>query len=381
QLKSVLHKSNTRFAPAFLPFHKGVALFNHTSNSPQLVTYLGAHYLASLIANVPSLIGSLAAFGNPLGLIRDLGDGVSDFVNEPVKGFKRSIEEMDPSFVMSGVARGTGSLARHTVGGFADSAAMLTETAAKNMAVLTLDRKYAQRRDRLMKLKANDAKTATILLGLESGIQKLVSGVMEGVTGVVSKPIRGAERSGFEGFAKGVGKGLLGLIVKPVIGTTDLLTDTLIGVKGSIEGNNSQGLLALHSQVRPRRALYGRDRIVKPYRIDDATAATIQSKLSIGGEEYFSHVDMIQSVALISVKRLFVLSGDGGKEQLLLPLNKIRKVTVQPQIVTKGFVVTIFLLEPKADGSDVEEVKCEDGKMANLLRDKLTEAISQAQQM
>ena len=40
----------------------------------------------------------------------------SDFVNEPVKGFKKSIEEMDPSFVVSGVARGTGSLARHTVG-------------------------------------------------------------------------------------------------------------------------------------------------------------------------------------------------------------------------------------------------------------------------
>lgn len=55
---------------------QGVALFNHTSNRPQLLTYLGAHYLASLISNVPSLIGSLAAFGNPLGLIRDLGDGV-----------------------------------------------------------------------------------------------------------------------------------------------------------------------------------------------------------------------------------------------------------------------------------------------------------------
>lgn len=40
----------------------------------------------------------------------------SDFVNEPVRGFKRSLEEMDPSFVMNGVARGTGSLARHTVG-------------------------------------------------------------------------------------------------------------------------------------------------------------------------------------------------------------------------------------------------------------------------
>lgn len=56
------------------------------------------------------------------------------------------------------------------------TAAMLTDTAAKNMAVLTLDRKYAQRRDRVMKLKANDHKTATILKGLESGLEKLVNG-------------------------------------------------------------------------------------------------------------------------------------------------------------------------------------------------------------
>lgn len=57
-------------------FCLGVALFHHTSNNQQLMTYLGAHYLASLIANVPALIGSLAAIGNPLGLMRGLGDGV-----------------------------------------------------------------------------------------------------------------------------------------------------------------------------------------------------------------------------------------------------------------------------------------------------------------
>lgn len=252
---------------------------------------------------------------------------------------------------------------------------MLTETAAKNMAVLTLDRKYAQRRDRVMKLKANDAKAVTILRGLESGMQKLVNGIMEGVTGVVSKPIRGAERSGFEGFAKGIGKGLLGLIVKPVIGTTDLLTDTLQGVKGSVEGNNSEEMLTLHSQVRPRRALYGRDRVVKPYRIDDATAATIQTKSILGGEEYFGHVDMVKTVALISVTRLLLLSGD-GKQLLLLPLNEIKSISVRPQIVSTQFVVTISLHEPKADGSFVEEIECDDEKMANLLCDKLTVAIS-----
>jgi Vacuolar-sorting-associated 13 protein C-terminal len=45
---------------------------------------------------------------------------------------------MDATYLLDGVAKGTLSLARHTVGGFADSAAMLAETFSKNMTVLTL---------------------------------------------------------------------------------------------------------------------------------------------------------------------------------------------------------------------------------------------------
>jgi len=245
---------------------------------------------------------------------------------------------------------------------------MLTETAAKNMAVLTLDRKYAQRRDRVMKFKATDAKAVTLLKGLESGMQKLVNGILDGVTGVVSKPIRGAERNGLEGFAKGVGKGLLGLIMKPVVGATDLITDTLMGVKGSVEGT-SDVILALHSQVRPRRALYGRDRVVKPYRPDDATAATIQAKLrSIGGEEYFSHVDMINNVALMSVTKMLILSEE-GEELLLLQYSDIKRVEVQPQIEAAGFLVKIYLHGPDA----CKVVECVDENIANLLCEKLNQ--------
>ena len=146
--KSVLVDAILRCDGASLNL-QGVGLYNYTSTSrAQLKTYLGAHYLASFIGNVPALIGSLSAVGNPLGLMRNLGDGVSDFVNEPVRGFKQGIEEMNPGLFAEGLARGTESLARHTVGGFADSAALLAQTAASNMAVLTLDRKYAQKRDR-----------------------------------------------------------------------------------------------------------------------------------------------------------------------------------------------------------------------------------------
>ena len=74
-LKSILVDALIRCDGASLNFD-GVALFNQLSNGQQLMTYLGAHYLASLISNVPSLIGSLAAFGNPVGLMRGVGEGV-----------------------------------------------------------------------------------------------------------------------------------------------------------------------------------------------------------------------------------------------------------------------------------------------------------------
>jgi len=54
----------------------GVSLRNHISTTSQLWTHLGAHYFASLRQNLPSVVGSLSLFGNPLGLVRGLGDGV-----------------------------------------------------------------------------------------------------------------------------------------------------------------------------------------------------------------------------------------------------------------------------------------------------------------
>lgn len=73
--KSIVVDALLRCDGASMNF-SGVFLRNYVSSAPQLKTYLAAHYLSSLRNNVPALIGSLSAFGNPLGLIRGLGDGV-----------------------------------------------------------------------------------------------------------------------------------------------------------------------------------------------------------------------------------------------------------------------------------------------------------------
>jgi Vacuolar-sorting-associated 13 protein C-terminal len=68
-LKSFVVDGLLRLDGASLNF-AGVSLRNYTITGSQLTTALCAHYVASLRQNLPALVGSMAAFGNPLGLVR-----------------------------------------------------------------------------------------------------------------------------------------------------------------------------------------------------------------------------------------------------------------------------------------------------------------------
>ena len=68
--------------------------------------------------------------------------------------------------------------------------ALLTDTLSKNMATLTLDRRYAQQRDRGRLEKGYENNAKTFVDGVGSGTVKLLKGVFDGVTGVVRAPMR-----------------------------------------------------------------------------------------------------------------------------------------------------------------------------------------------
>jgi hypothetical protein len=284
------------------------------------------------------------------------------------------VVELDPTHAMTGVARGTGSLARHTVGGIVDSASLLTETFSKNLSVLTLDRKYAQRRDQF---KISPGTSTTFVQGVESGMGKLLRGVAEGVIGVVRAPVRGAEKRGVEGFAKGVGKGLLGLVVKPVIGLSDAATDVMVGVKGALEGaGNPREMKA--AQIRPRRAFYGQDRSIRPYEIVDAISAAIMMRTRLAGENYLSHVDLGGRVAILGVKR-FLLLGDDGETQLLIRLRNIKFVELRqvpkPDDSGMDWGILIFLKHSK-HGNDIEVITTDDREVAIDLCTKIKQGVA-----
>ena len=72
-------------------------------------------YITQGITQIYKVLGSLDIIGNPVKLVRNVGGGFYDFVNEPRKGFR-----LGPKEFGIGVAKGVGSLIYGIVGGVLD---------------------------------------------------------------------------------------------------------------------------------------------------------------------------------------------------------------------------------------------------------------------
>ena len=72
-------------------------------------------YISEGITQIYKVLGSLDIIGNPVKLVRNVGGGFYDFVNEPRKGFR-----LGPKEFGLGVAKGVGSLVYGIVGGIFD---------------------------------------------------------------------------------------------------------------------------------------------------------------------------------------------------------------------------------------------------------------------
>jgi vacuolar protein sorting-associated protein 13A/C len=61
---------------------------------------------------------------------------------------------------------------------------------------------------------------------LKNGARSIFNGFSKGITGLITQPVKGAEKDGLPGFLMGSIKGLSGLIIKPVSGIIDATTKT-----------------------------------------------------------------------------------------------------------------------------------------------------------
>ncbi|KAK8381851.1 hypothetical protein O3P69_015099 [Scylla paramamosain] len=263
----------------------------------QLVQEMVAHYQGQVVKQLYVLVLGLDVIGNPFGLVVGLTKGVEDLFYEPFQG---AIE--GPGEFAEGMMYGVTSFMGKTVGGAAGAVSRITGTIGKGVAALTLDDEYQKRRREAMHRKPADG-----IETLARGGKGIVTGVVDGVTGVFLKPIDGAREEGVEGFFKGMGKGVVGLVTRPASGVIDFASGSFDAVMRATDSTEEI--------VRQRPARFiAADGVIRPYVQHFAQGAKMLQELEKGRyaktDVYVAHANITssKSVLLATNKRVMQIS-------------------------------------------------------------------------
>lgn len=188
---------------------------------PQLARDLQWHYTGQAVKQFYVLVFGLDVIGNPFGLALGISQGVEQLFYEPFQGAIQG-----PGEFVEGLALGARSLIGHTVGGVAGAASRIAGTLGKGLSYLTFDEDYQKNRRENLLRRPNDFGE-----NLALGGKGLLMGVVEGVSGVVMRPIEGAQQQGVGGFFAGIGKGVVGLVTRPTAAIADFASGSLDAMK------------------------------------------------------------------------------------------------------------------------------------------------------
>ncbi len=187
----------------------------------QLARDLQWHYVGQAVKQFYVLVFGLDVIGNPFGLALGISRGVEQLFYEPFQGAIQG-----PGEFVEGLALGARSLLGHTVGGVAGAASKITGTLGKGLAYLTFDADYQKKRREAMRRRPTQLRE-----NLAQGGRTLLMGVVDGISGVVLRPIEGAQQQGVGGFFSGAVKGVVGLVTRPTAAIADFASGSLDAMK------------------------------------------------------------------------------------------------------------------------------------------------------
>eukprot|EP01130_Rhizamoeba_saxonica_P012149 TRINITY_DN5102_c0_g1_i1.p1 TRINITY_DN5102_c0_g1~~TRINITY_DN5102_c0_g1_i1.p1 ORF type:complete len:330 (+),score=72.92 TRINITY_DN5102_c0_g1_i1:296-1285(+) len=197
--------------------------YNILENISDIVQPLLKNYISLSLSSAPSLLASVELLGNPQMIINNLSCGIKDFFLLPISGAEHGIFGG-----IIGLMNGSKSLVTHIGKSTLTSISGISFGAARNLQLL--DREYAQ--DRRNKF-SHPPKGA--VEGLSKGVEGLATGVFDGVTGILTSPIKKTREQGVAGLATGITQGLFGFISKPVGGVFDLVSMTTQGLLNEMD--------------------------------------------------------------------------------------------------------------------------------------------------
>jgi len=181
------------------------------------------------------------------------------------------------------------------------SASKVTGTIAKVGVALTFDQDYAAARERMKRRKAKHVGEGLLL-----GFQDFGVGLYEGVTGIITAPIEGAQKDGALGLLVGLGKGFAGAVIKPMVGAVDLVTRTAEGIKGTAQ------LGDIKMRIRPPRH-FGPDHLMHLYNFKKAFGQDLMDTVFLNNkkknEYHLYHTELAKGEILLATTHRLVWVG------------------------------------------------------------------------
>ena len=216
-------------------------------------------YISQGITQIYKVLGSLDIIGNPVKLVRNVGGGFYDFVNEPRRGFRSGPKEFG-----KGVARGFGGLVSGIFGGIFDFIQRISGTLyAATQTISGTDRDSMSIED--------ENEPSNILAGLAQGCIGFGKEIGKGFYSLCAEPCKKASIKGVGGFCKGFGTGLLRFAISPFAGILKFVTCIMAGCKNTCYVLTGKKRLKTTRFRHPRVIVEG-DKKLLPYEENKAEA-------------------------------------------------------------------------------------------------------------
>uniref|UniRef100_A0A3Q2EIY1 Vacuolar protein sorting 13 homolog D n=1 Tax=Cyprinodon variegatus TaxID=28743 RepID=A0A3Q2EIY1_CYPVA len=219
------------------------------------------HFREELMSQAAQILGSVDFLGNPMGLLNDVTEGVSELIKYG----------------------NVGGLIRNVTHGVSNSAAKFAGTLSDGLGK-TMDNRHQSEREYIRYHGATSGEH------LVAGIHGLAHGIIGGMTSIITSTVEGVKtEGGVSGFFSGLGKGLVGTVTKPVAGALDFASETAQTVRDIASLSNHRLTV---QRVRKPRCCKGPQGLLPRYSITQAE----------GQEQLFRLTDNIHSEFFIAVE-------------------------------------------------------------------------------
>ncbi|KAJ8450353.1 hypothetical protein Cgig2_004810 [Carnegiea gigantea] len=314
-----------------------LTITHHMASWESIQEILFKHYTRQFLHEMYKVFGSAGVIGNPMGFARRVGLGVKDFLSVPAKGALQS-----PTGLISGMAQGTSSLLSNMLYAISDTATQFSKAAHKGILAFTFDDHEATKME----------KQRVVASSRTKGV---ISELLEGLTGLLQSPIKGAEKHGLPGVLSGFALGVTGLVAKPAASVLEVTGRTAQSIR-----NRSRLHRMGPQRLRVRLPRYlSAELPLRPYSWEDAVGTAVLLEVDDGLK--FKDEVLVSSKSLKDAGKFVVLT-----EKLILIIKcssladlgkpEFRGVVTEPEWTVEVEVALESVIHADVDGGVVHIV-------------------------